>query len=121
MNEDDRLRADARAHVLKALAHPTRIFIVDLLDREGPQSVGEITARVEADTSTVSRHLAILKGAGLLQDRKEGTTVYYSLACGCVSGFMDGLEAVLHARYVRDERMFDALRGAPALTPARTT
>ncbi len=109
MNESDRLKAEARASVLKALAHPTRIYIVDLIEREGARCVCELTERIGADTSTVSRHLSILKNAGILQDRKEGTTVYYSLACECIADFMAGLEGVLRARHLRDQQIFDAV------------
>lgn len=109
MLEDDRLRAESRAGVLKALAHPTRIFIVDLIDREGPHCVCDLTARVGADTSTVSRHLSILKNAGILRDKKEGTTVYYSLACSCIADFMTGLESVLQAKHRNDEKAYTAV------------
>lgn len=109
MTESDRLKAEARAAVLKALAHPTRIYIVDLIEREGPHCVCDLTLRVGADTSTVSRHLSILKNAGIVQDRKEGTTVYYSLACGCIADFMAGLEGVLRSKHRRDQQMFDAV------------
>ena len=108
LNEQDRLRAQARAAVLKALAHPTRVYIVDLIAREGPHCVCELTERIGADTSTVSRHLSQLKSAGLLFDRKEGTTVYYDLTCDCISDFMTGLEAVLRARHKREEAAFNA-------------
>lgn len=109
MTEADRLRAEARASVLKALAHPTRIYIVDLIEREGAHCVHDLTKRIGVDTSTVSRHLSILKNAGVLQDRKEGTTVYYSLACGCIADFMAGLEGVLRSKHQQDQKAFAAL------------
>lgn len=108
MTKQERLRAETRADVLKALAHPTRIYIVDLIDREGPHRVHDLTQKVGVDTSTVSRHLSILKNAGILSDRKEGTTVYYSLACNCIADFMGGLERVLRARHARDEIAYSA-------------
>lgn len=108
MTAQEKLRADTRASVLKALAHPTRIFIVDLIDREGPHRVQELTEKVGADASTVSRHLSVLKHAGILSDRKQGTTVYYSLSCGCIADFMSGLERVLQARQVRDQAAYQA-------------
>ncbi|MFP4409762.1 MAG: ArsR/SmtB family transcription factor [Spirochaetaceae bacterium] len=111
MNDNERLKAEARATVLKALAHPTRIYMVDLIDREGPHCVCDLTRKVGADTSTVSRHLAILKNAGILMDRKEGTTVYYSLACGCISEFMAGVEGLLRSKQQRDQAMFNAVLG----------
>lgn len=120
MTEADRLRAEARANVLKALAHPTRIYIVDLIEREGPHCVHDLTRRVGVDTSTVSRHLSILKNAGMLQDRKEGTTVYYSVACGCIADFMAGLEGVLRSKHQQDQRAFAALMETTSL-PEETT
>ena len=102
--------AEARADILKALANPTRIYIVDLIHREGEQCVQDITRRVGVDTSTISRHLAQLKNAGILQDRKTGTSVYYSLNCNCIGEFMDILENVLLAKRDRDHRFFEALR-----------
>jgi ArsR family transcriptional regulator, arsenate/arsenite/antimonite-responsive transcriptional repressor len=108
MTEHERLKAETRAMVLKALAHPTRIYIVDVIEREGRLCVQDLTERVGADTSTVSRHLSLLKGAGILMDRKEGTTVYYSLACGCITDFMSGLEKVLRAKHQRDQNAYNA-------------
>lgn len=111
LNEPDRLKAEARAAVLKALGHPTRIYIVDVISSEGPQCVCELTERVGVDTSTVSRHLSLLKSAGILYDRKEGTTVYYDLTCDCISDFMTGLESVLRARHKREQAAFSAVVG----------
>lgn len=108
MTEQERLKADTRAGVLKALAHPTRIYIVDLIERDGPHCVQDLTEKVGADTSTVSRHLSVLKNAGILSDRKKGTTVYYSLSCQCIAAFMAGLEGVLRARHMRDQQAYAA-------------
>ncbi len=111
MTETEKLRAQARASVLKALAHPTRVFIVDVIAREGAHCVCELTDMIGADTSTISRHLSLLKSAGVLYDRKEGTTVYYDLTCDCISEFMQALESVLRARHKRDETVFTAAVG----------
>ncbi|TVR75387.1 MAG: ArsR family transcriptional regulator [Spirochaetaceae bacterium] len=116
MDENDRLRAEARAGILKALAHPTRIYMVDLIHREGEYCVQDLSSRVGVDTSTISRHLSLLKNAGILEDRKQGTTVYYSLGCNCIGEFMDGLENVLAAKHTRERRFYDAVR---AEGPAR--
>jgi len=113
MAETDRLKAEARATVLKALAHPTRIYIVDVINREGPHCLCDLTLRVGVGTSTVSRHLSILKNAGVLRDRKEGTTVYYSLACECIPNFMDGLESVLRSKHQQEQQAYDALLDRP--------
>jgi len=87
-------RFEARARVLKALAHPTRLFIVERLAR-GEECVCRLTEMVGADMSTVSKHLAILRSAGILQDEKRGNQVYYRLRCPCAIGFLDCVESVL--------------------------
>ena len=94
MNETERLRSEGRARILKALAHPSRIFIVDKLS-EKPYCVCELTEMIGADTSTVSKHLSILKGAGIISDRKQGTTVYYSLEAPCLLRFISCVEQVI--------------------------
>ena len=105
------MRAQERAEVLKALGHPTRVYIVDLIAREGAQCVCDITERIGVDTSTVSRHLSLLKNAGVLFDRKKGTTVYYDLTCDCIGEFMSGLDNVLRARYERRQAAYSAALG----------
>jgi ArsR family transcriptional regulator len=87
-------RYEARARIIKAMAHPTRLFIVDELSR-GKRCVHELTEMVGADVSTVSKHLAILKSAGVVQDEKRGALVYYSLRCPCVLNFFTCVEKVL--------------------------
>jgi ArsR family transcriptional regulator, arsenate/arsenite/antimonite-responsive transcriptional repressor len=84
----------ARAAVLKAMAHPTRLMIVDRLAKK-PLCVCKITDMTEADISTVSRHLAVLKNVGLIRNEKRGNKVYYHLMCPCLGDFFECLEAVL--------------------------
>lgn len=64
-----------------------------LEDRE--MCVCELTELVEADQSTVSKHLAILKQAGLVDDRKEGVMAYYRVKVCCLGGFWKCIETVL--------------------------
>lgn len=87
-------RYEARARIIKAMAHPTRLFIVDELSR-GKRCVHELTEMIGADVSTVSKHLAILKNSGVVQDEKRGAQVYYSLRCPCVLSFFTCVEKVL--------------------------
>lgn len=86
MDRKARVICERRAAVFKALAHPTRVFIVEQL-AEGERCVCELTALLPADTSTVSKHLSVLKAAGVVQDEKRGLMVYYRLKMGCVLGF----------------------------------
>ena len=82
------------AHRLKALADPTRLQILQALG-EGELCVGELVGRVGGTQANVSKHLAVLRGAGLVRPRREGMNVYYAmedaaalevcrLMCGCV-------------------------------------
>ncbi len=84
----------ARARIAKALAHPSRLLILDAI-AGGEKCVCELTALVAADQSTVSKHLAILKQAGLITDRKEGSKTFYSTRICCLQGFWDCVETVL--------------------------
>jgi ArsR family transcriptional regulator len=85
---------EARARIIKALAHPTRLLIVDELSRHG-RCVRELTDMVGADMSTVSKHLTILKSAGIVEDSKRGARVDYRLRCPCVMNFFSCVETVL--------------------------
>jgi ArsR family transcriptional regulator len=89
-----RQRYQARAQIAKALAHPSRLLMLDAL-QDGERCVCELTELVGADQSTVSKHLAVLKQAGLVDDRKEGVMTYYRLKVRCLAGFWECIESVL--------------------------
>jgi ArsR family transcriptional regulator len=76
------------------MAHPTRLFFVDELSR-GEQCVCKLTEMVGLDVSTVSKHLSVLKEAGIVQDEKRGLQVYYSLRCPCVTNFFKCVEKII--------------------------
>lgn len=86
MDSKTRAQFEAKARIIKAMAHPTRLFIVDVLSRN-EQCVCELTEMIGADTSTVSKHLSILKAAGIVSDDKRGLQVYYSLKVPCILNF----------------------------------
>ncbi len=77
---------EKRAAVFKALAHPTRLFIVDKLS-QGECCVCELVNEIKADFSTVSKHLSVLKNAGIIVDEKRGQQVFYGLQMHCVANF----------------------------------
>lgn len=85
---------EARAKVAKALAHPSRLLMLDALT-EKEMCVCELTELVGADQSTVSKHLAVLKNAGIVSDRKDGVMIYYSVKVACLRGFWSCVEGVL--------------------------
>jgi DNA-binding transcriptional ArsR family regulator len=88
-------RYESRVRVVKAMAHTTRMFIVDELSRAGERSVTELTEMVGADMSTVSKHLSLLKSAGIVADDKRGNQVYYSLRVPCILDFFRCIESVI--------------------------
>lgn len=88
---------EARAQILKALAHASRLLIIEELSR-GERCVCDLRELVGHDMSTVSKHLALLKNAGIVEDDKRGKQVYYRLKVPCVLNFFHCLESVLLAR-----------------------
>ena len=93
-------RYETRARIMKALGHPTRLFMVDELSR-GDRCVCELTEMVGADTSTVSKHLSLLREAGIVDFEKRGTQVYYHLAAPCVRDFFACLESMVQTNIQR--------------------
>ena len=86
-----------RAEIFKALSHPIRLKIVECVSKE-EKSVGEIVKYVNAEASNVSRHLALLKKASILSDRKEGLNIYYHLEIPCVVDFFTCVNRVVKTR-----------------------
>lgn len=102
MDSKTQARFEARAKVVKAMAHPTRLFLVDVLSN-GEKCVCELTELVGADMSTVSKHLSVLKNAGIVRDSKRGPQVWYRLACPCILSFFECIESVI--RTVAEEQL----------------
>lgn len=82
----------ARAAVFKALGHPSRLLMVDALAK-GELCVCDLTDLAGLDVSTVSKHLSVLREAGIVDSRKEGTSVFYRLILSCVPGFISCVDA----------------------------
>ena len=86
-----------QARVLKALANESRLKIVDRLSR-GECSAGELTDIVGTDRTTVSKHLAVLRAHGIVEDRREGNVVFYRLLTPCVTNFFSCATQVIKER-----------------------
>jgi len=97
MDEKTQARLEARARIIKAMAHPTRLFIIEELSRS-ERCVCDLTAMIGADVSTVSRHLSVLKNAGIVLDERRGSQVFYRLRLDCILNFFSCVEAVLKSR-----------------------
>ena len=104
MDEKTKAKYEARARIIKALAHPTRLYIVDMLTDE-EKCVCELTEKIGSDMSTVSKHLSILKGAGIVSDDKRGAQVYYTLSIPCVLNFFGCVEEVIKTAALKQIEM----------------
>lgn len=92
---------EAKAVLIKALAHPTRLWMVEKLS-EGERCVCKFTEEIDSDFSTISKHLSILKQAGIVEDRKQGKQVFYKLKVPCILNFMNCIESIIKNR-VKDQ------------------
>ncbi len=110
MNRSEKERSEAVSKIFKALGHPSRVFIVETL-AAGPQCVCELSKKIGVSAPTVSRHLSILKEAGILTDRKDGTIVYYSLACKCLGQMVSGAENVLRMQHASRSAVLSSITG----------
>jgi len=96
MDEKTKAVFEVRAQIIRAMAHPTRLYIVEMLASE-KMCVRALTKKIGADMSTVSKHLAVLKNAGIVQDEKSGSQIFYNLKMPCVLGFFKCVETVVSA------------------------
>lgn len=103
-DDSTRLKYEARARIIKALGHASRLMMIDELSR-GERCVCELRELVGADLSTVSKHLAVLKNAGVVEDDKRGVQVFYRLKVPCLLHFFECVEAVLSNQAREAQRM----------------
>jgi DNA-binding transcriptional ArsR family regulator len=85
------------ADVFKALGHPSRLLIVDVLTH-GERCVADLTDLIGCDTSTVSNHLSVLRNAGIVTDERRGQQVFYRIAASCIKKVFGCLEELRAAR-----------------------
>lgn len=86
-----------REELFKALANLKRLQILDLLCKQGEMCVCDITPALHSEQSNVSQHLAVLKDAGILASRREGTKVIYWIDDPKVCSVVDAADAYIHA------------------------
>jgi len=87
------MKSGSSAHkVFRALAHPARVQIVRELSGGGERCVCELVEACGLGWSTVSRHLSVLREAGVIADEKRGQQIFCRLALHCVARFVDCLD-----------------------------
>jgi ArsR family transcriptional regulator, arsenate/arsenite/antimonite-responsive transcriptional repressor len=95
--------AEIRTKIIKALAHPVRLMIVDFLQK-GEAPFGKIHHLFESDKSTVSKHLHVLKEAGIVSSRKSGLDMFYKLEVPCILDFFGCVTAVIENTVKKQQR-----------------
>ncbi len=98
---------EARAEVASAFSHPLRLKIIDLLAEEGEMCVYEFTDCLDASQSSISKHLKILRQAGILERKSQGLKNYYALRVPCTVNFFDCLDQVLQEDYKKKRDSLD--------------
>jgi DNA-binding transcriptional ArsR family regulator len=99
-NKSERLRL--KAEVFKAMGHPLRLGVIEFL-RDGERCVCDIVDHVGTGISNISKHLSILKKAGIVTDRRDGLRMMYSLTMPCALDFTKCVEGTVIKR-LEDQR-----------------
>ncbi len=97
MNVETKHLYKLKAEIIAAVGNPIRLAVVDFL-KDGERCVCEIADHVGGQRSNVSRHLAVLLQAGVVEQRKDGLKMMYSLKTPCILNFMRCVEGVLRER-----------------------
>jgi DNA-binding transcriptional ArsR family regulator len=102
MQPHEKERLALKAEVFKAMGHPLRLGVIEFL-QNGEMCVCDIVAHVGTEISNVSKHLSILKKAGIVTDRRDGLKIMYSLTMPCAFDFARCVEGVVIKR-IEDQR-----------------
>jgi DNA-binding transcriptional ArsR family regulator len=97
----------------RVLGHPARVRILELL-REGERSVGELQAELGLDSSGTSQHLSALRRLGLLESRRQGTSVYYRVRDPRLFQLLEVARQILSSSLADTQSLLDGLQEAPA-------
>ena len=97
-----------KAELCKTFADPKRLIIIDEL-RQGETTVGELARLLEFPQAVVSRHLAILRDKGVVQYRREGTSVYYSLSDPKIGDACDMVHQILLDQIEKNRKLAERL------------
>jgi len=97
MDQQKKRILEMKSEIIQAAAHPIRLAIIEYLEG-GEQCVCDIVSHVAAQRSNVSRHLALMLKAGVLESRKDGLKVIYQLKMPCILKFLSCVDQVLRER-----------------------
>ena len=103
MNTDVKKLLELKAEIIQAAGHPIRLAIIEFL-ADGEKCVCDIVDYVGAQRSNVSRHLSVMLKAGIVENRKDGVKVMYSLQIPCITRFLECVEETLKERMERQAK-----------------
>ncbi len=104
------MKPDPRDALFRSLSDPTRRALFERLCREGEQTVGALTAQSGVSQPAVSKHLAVLKQAGLVRDRQAGRQIHYSPQLGALAPLVDWTRQMAGFWEHRFDRLEDLLK-----------
>lgn len=96
---------DFKAELFRALGSPVRIRILEVLRDAGSLTVGELQQRLGVESSNVSQHLAVLRGRGLIEARRDGTSIWYSIAEPGLAELLDVARAIFESQHAARARL----------------
>lgn len=100
--------SEIKARLFRVLGHPVRVRILELL-REGEHAVGALQAELGLDSGATSQHLAALRSVGVVETRREGTSVLYRIDDTGVFDLLDAGRAIITRRLTDQQRLLEAL------------
>ena len=107
-----------KADFFRVLGHPARVRLLQVL-REGEQTVGALQDALELDSSGTSQHLAALRRQGLVETRRQGTTIFYKLKDPRVAELLKVAREILTANLAETRELLDGLREPPREAAAK--
>jgi DNA-binding transcriptional ArsR family regulator len=108
MPQNTRPVHEVKATLFRVLGHPARVRILELL-REGERSVGALQAELGLDSGGTSQHLAALRRIGLVESRREGTSVFYSAADEHAFDLLEAARAIITRRFSEQQEILREL------------
>ncbi len=100
-----------KAEFFRILGHPVRVRILELL-RDGERTVGDLQNELQMDSSGTSQHLGVLRRHGILDGRREGTSVYYAVRDPRIFQLLEVSRQILTSSLTESQAVLDELSGS---------
>ena len=102
----------AKADFFRVLGHPARVRILELL-RDGEMSVGALTTALGLDSSGTSQHLGVMRRLGILESRREGTSVFYRARDPRIFELLEVARGILTSSLEATQALLTEMGGPP--------